>query len=192
MQITEEDNKRSMDRSTKESALTYFSAMITAMAFIPIFTDFILSRLPECAGGKCSDIEIVYLSSGHNYLMLFAFISFSILWLLSGKLRIYFLPEDRYLIDRVLPPKDDTLSAMVIMATSMTVFLIVSTVSAMFIFFPDFSIGLVVKIFENQISYMVGVFFIAISLIFARYKNYSIALFLLVFGLLYFITALFS
>lgn len=190
--MSKTDTDQSLDRSTKESALTYFSAMITAMAFIPIFTDFILSRLPKCAIEKCGSIEIVYLSSGKNYLLLFAFISFSILWLLLGKVRIYFLPEEHFWIDRVLPPKDDTLPAMVVMATSLTIFLILSTVSAMFIFFPNFSIRLFVVIVENPISYILGIFFVFASAIFCALNKYGVALFLIILGFSYFITAIFA
>lgn len=180
------------DNANKEMALTYFSSMITAMAFLPIFTDFILSRLPACSSGTCSDIEIVYLSSGKNYLILFAFISFSIMWLLLGRVRIYFLPEEKYWVDVVLPPKNDTLPAMVIIATSLTVFFVVSAVSAIFIFFPEFSVSLFIKIFENQVSYIVGTVFILISAIFGGYKKFNVSLFFLVGGFLYFLTALFA
>jgi hypothetical protein len=153
--------------SVKNDTLGYFSALITSLAFIPIFAEMVLNDLPECHINpeSCSHSKVVYLASGQLYLILFAIIAVCLTWLLLGRLRFGVLGKSKIFADRILPPEDDSGILFSIVGTVLLGGIIITTIFFTFVFSPRFATSIYINLNGNIGSIIISLIFMSIALL---------------------------
>lgn len=169
----------------KNDYVAYFSTMITATAFIPVFADMMLNGTPECLQNpSCSYSQKIFLASSNLFFYLFAGISISFMWLLLGRLKTNFLRKETW-INFLLPPEDDSGAVSLIVMLSMTVGLIFLSIIALGLTAPQAFENLFFRIQDRVFIIFAGVLIMAFAQIIYKFKYTVAADLTMAFGLMY-------